>query len=42
MSTFDFPMLYTRIPHGKLLYLLNEKTDFVFKGETRDYVMLQK
>ena len=23
-------MLYTKIPHGKLLYVLNEITDFAF------------
>ena len=30
MSTFDFSTLYTKIPHGKLLYVLNEITDFAF------------
>ena len=38
MSTFDFLTLYTKIPHGKLLYVLNEITDFAFKGGTRSYV----
>ena len=38
MSTFDFSTLYTEIPHDKLLYVLNEITDFAFKGGTRDYV----
>ena len=28
MSTFDFSTLYTNIPHDKLLYVLNEITDF--------------
>ena len=37
MSTFDFSTLYTEIPHEKLLYALNEITDFAFKGGTRDY-----
>ena len=30
MSTFDFSMLYTKIPHGILLYVLNDITDFAF------------
>ena len=37
-STFDFSTLYTKIPHGKVLCVLNEITDFAFKGGTRDYV----
>ena len=32
MSTFDFSTLYTKIPHDQLLYVLNEITDFAFKG----------
>ena len=38
MSTFDFSKFYTKIPHDKLPYVLNEITDFVFKGGTRDYI----
>ena len=38
MSTFDYSTLCTKIPHDKLLYVLNEITDFAFKGGTRDYV----
>ena len=38
MSTFDFSTLYIKIPHDKLLHVLNEITDFAFKGGTRDYV----
>ena len=38
MSTFAFSTFYTKIPHDKLLYVLNEITDFAFKGGTRDYV----
>ena len=38
MSTLDFSTLYTKIPHDKLLFILNEITDFAFKGGTRDYV----
>ena len=37
-STFDFSTIYTKIPHNKLLYVLNEINDFAFKGRTRDYV----
>ena len=38
MSTFDFSKLCTKIPCDKLLYVLNEITDFAFEGATRDYV----
>ena len=38
MSTFDFSTLYTKIPHDKLLCVLNKMTDFAFTGGTRDYV----
>ena len=38
MSTFDFSTLYNKIPHAKLLYVLNEINDFAFKAGTRDYV----
>ena len=38
MSTFDFSALYTKIPYDKLLYVLNEITEFAFKGGARDYV----
>ena len=42
MSTFDFSTLYTKIPHDKLLYVLDEITYFAFKGGTRDYVTFYK
>ena len=32
MSTFDFSTLYTKIPHQKLIEVLNELIDFCFKG----------
>ena len=38
VSTFDFSALYTKIPYDKLLYVLNEITEFAFKGGARDYV----
>ena len=31
MSTFDFSTLYTKIPHEKLPFNLNEITDMAFK-----------
>ena len=33
ISTFDFSTLYTKIPHKKLLFVLNEITDFCFNGK---------
>ena len=38
MPNFDFSTLYTKIPHDKLLYVLNEITYFACEGGTRDYV----
>ena len=38
MSTFDFSTFYTKIPHDKLLYVLNEIIDLTFKSGKRDYV----
>ena len=38
MSIFFFSTLYTIMPHYKPLYVLNEITDFAFKGGTRDYI----
>ena len=38
MTIFNFSTLYTKIPHDKLLYILNEITDFAFKGGTKDYI----
>ena len=40
MSTSDFSMFYTKIPHEKLLHDLNEIFDFAFKSGTRDYVTI--
>ena len=31
MSNLDFSTIYTKIPHDKLLYVLNETTAFAFK-----------
>ena len=38
VSTFDFSTLYTKIPHNKLISVLNNIIDFAFKGGTRDYI----
>ena len=38
MLTFVFSTLYIKIPHEKLLHVLNEITDFAFKGGIRDEV----
>ena len=40
--TFDFSTLYTNIPHDKLLDILYKFVDFVFKGGTRDYIIINK
>ena len=40
MLTFVLSTLYTKIAHDKLLYVLNELTDFAFKGGRRDYMLL--
>ena len=42
ISKFDFSTLYTKIPHDKLLYILHKIADFVFKGGTRDYIIISK
>ena len=38
MSTFDFSTLYTKIPHDKLINVLNELTDFCFRGGNNNFV----
>ena len=42
LSSFDFSTLYTKIPHDKLIKVLTEIIDFVFKGGTRDKVSFHK
>ena len=37
--TFNFSTLYAKILHDKLLDILYYAVDFVFKRDTRDYVM---
>ena len=36
----NFSTLYTNIPHDKLLDILYNVVDFVFKGGTRDYIVI--
>ena len=38
LSTFDFSTLYTKIPHDKLLLVLNELVDFCFSGGVKKLV----
>ncbi len=40
MSTFDFSTVYTKIPHEKLLDVLNEITDFCFQGGAHELISL--
>ena len=42
ISTFDFSTLHTKKPHYKLLDILYKDVDFVFKGGTRDYKVINK
>ena len=42
LSTFDFCTLYTKTPNDKLLDILYKILDFVFKGGTRDYIVINK
>ncbi len=42
LSSFDFSTLYTKIPHDKLIYVLNNIIDFVFKGGKRNKVSVHK
>ena len=38
ISTYDFSTLYTKLPHGDLLRVLNFHIDFVFEGGTSKYL----
>ena len=40
MSTFDFSTLDTKIPHDKLLFVLNNIVGFAFKGGTRESIIV--
>ena len=40
VTSFDFSTLYTKIPHDKLIDVLNKIIDFVFKGGTRNKISI--
>ena len=42
VSIFDFSTLYTQIPHDKLFDILYKVVDFVFKGGTRNCIVINK
>ena len=42
VSSFDFSTLYTKIPHDKLIDVLNHIIDFTFKGGTRKTIHVNK
>ena len=42
IRTFDFSTLYTKIPHDNLLDILYKVFDFMFKGGTSDYIIINK
>ena len=42
MVTFDFSTLYTKIPHEKLLEVMNKLVDFCFQGGTHEQLSLAK
>ena len=42
ISTSNFSTLYTKIRHDKLLDILCKVLDFVFKGGTVDYIIINK
>ena len=42
ISSFDFSARYTKTPHDNLLDILYKVVDFVCKGGTRDYIVINK
>jgi hypothetical protein len=42
VATYDFSTLYTNIPHDKLKSVLNEITDFCFKGCQQSKILIKK
>ena len=42
ISTFNFSILYTKILHDRLLDIFYKVVDFIFKGRTRDYIIINK
>ena len=42
VSSFDFSTLYTKIPHDKLIDVLNKVIEFAFKGGTRKRIAIDR
>ena len=42
ISSFDFSTLYTKIPHDKLIDILNKIIEFTFKGGTRKKIAINR
>ena len=42
VSTFDFSTLYTKIPHNKLLHVLNNLIDFCFNGGGKSFIAVDR
>ena len=42
ISTFNFSTPFTEIPHDQLLDILHKFVDFVFKGGTKDSIIIKK
>ena len=42
ITTFDFSMLYTKLPHNKLLKVLHKLIDFCFDGGTKNFILINK
>ena len=40
ITTFDFSTLYTKIPHDKLVGVLEELEDFCFQGGTHERISI--
>ena len=40
ITTFDFSTLYTKIPHNKLLQVMDELVDFCFQGGTHEKISI--
>ena len=38
VSTFDVSTFYTKLPHNKLLMVLNSLSDFCFEGVESNYI----
>ena len=38
----DILTLYTNIPHGKIIRILNEHIDFCFKNDAGEFIVVDK